>query len=150
MRILVFSWRDPKHPLAGGAEQVMHEHMKGWIRAGHQVTLFSSRLKEQSVEEIVDGINIVRHGNQYCSVQFAGFCYYLKNKDKYDFVVDQFHGLPFLTPLYVKKPKVAVIQETAREVWFLNPLPFPINIIIGVLGYIGEPLFFYLYKNLFS
>ena len=44
MRILVFSWRDPKHPLAGGAEQVMHEHMKGWIEAGHKVTLFSSKL----------------------------------------------------------------------------------------------------------
>jgi len=34
MNILVFSWRDPKHPTAGGAEQVMHEHMKGWIAAG--------------------------------------------------------------------------------------------------------------------
>jgi len=42
MNILVFSWRDPKHPLAGGAEQVMHEHMKGWVGAGHKVTLFTS------------------------------------------------------------------------------------------------------------
>lgn len=148
MNILVFSWRDPKHPLAGGAEQVMHEHMKGWIRAGHTVTLFSSRLKEQSVEEVVDGINIVRHGNQYLSVQFAGFCYYLKNKDKYDFIVDQFHGLPFFTPLYVRKPKLAVLQETAREVWFLNPLPRPFNLIIGLIGFLGEPLIFLLYKNI--
>ncbi len=148
MNILVFSWRDPKHHLAGGAEQVMHEHMKGWITAGHQVTLFSSRLKKAPIEETIDGVNIVRQGNQYLGVQLAGFFYYLKNKNKYDFVVDQFHGLPFFTPIYVRKPKLAVIQETAREVWFLNPLPRPLNWIIGFVGYIGEPFIFLFYKKI--
>lgn len=148
MRILVFSWRDPKHPLAGGAEQVMHEHMKGWIAAGHQVTLFSSRLKKAPIEEAIDGVNIVRQGNQYLGVQLAGFFYYLKNKNKYDFVVDQFHGLPFCTPIYVRKPKLAVIQETAREVWFLNPLPKPLNWLVGMIGFLGEPFIFLFYKKM--
>lgn len=148
MNILVFSWRDTKHPLAGGAEQVMHEHMRGWIAAGHQVTLFSSKLKNASVEEVIDGVHIVRQGNQYLGVQVAGFFYYLKNRNHYDFVVDQFHGLPFFTPIYVKKPKLAVIQETAREVWFLNPLPQPLNWIVGLIGYLGEPLLFLPYKKI--
>lgn len=148
MNILVFSWRDTKHPLAGGAEQVMHEHMRGWIAAGHQVTLFSSKLKNAPVEETIEGVHIVRQGNQYFGVQIAGFFYYLKNRNHYDFVVDQFHGLPFFTPIYVKKPKLAVIQETAREVWFLSPLPQPLNWIIGLIGYLGEPLFFLPYKKI--
>lgn len=147
MNILVFSWRDPKHPLAGGAEQVMHEHMKGWVGAGHLVTLFSSLGKDIKKTEYLDGIKIVRQGNQYLGVQFAGFLYYLKNKNKFDFVVDQFHGIPFFTPLYVRKPKLAVLQEVAKEVWFKNPLKFPLNLIIGFLGFILEPFIFLFYKD---
>ncbi len=147
MRILVFSWRDPKHPLAGGAEQVMHEHMKGWVKAGHKVTLFSSGMKGLPQEESMDGIDIIRKGYQYLGVQLAGFFYYLKNKDNFDFIVDQFHGLPFFTPLYVRKPKLAVIQEVAKQVWFLNPLPKPLNWIIGLIGYVGEPFIFLIYKG---
>ncbi len=147
MNILVFSWRDPRHPLAGGAEQVMHEHMKGWVKVGHKVTLFSSRLNNLVTEEGIDGIDIVRQGYQYLGVQLAGFFYYLRNRKKFDLVVDQFHGLPFLTPLYVRKPKLAVIQEVAKAVWFLNPLPKPLNWIIGVIGYLGEPLVFLFYRK---
>ena len=101
MNILVFSWRDPKHPLAGGAEQSMHEHMKGWVQAGHKVTLFSSRVSRLPNTENIDGIEIIRQGNQYIGVQILGFLYYVKNKDSFDFVVDQFHGIPFFTPFYV-------------------------------------------------
>lgn len=147
MNILVFSWRDPKHPLAGGAEQVMHEHMKGWVNAKHSVTLFSSKVKNAKKEEIIDGVKIVRGGYQYLGVQVSGFFYYLRNRKKFDFVLDQFHGIPFFTPLYLRKPKVAVIQETARDVWFLNPLPWPLSHIVGALGFIIEPFIFLLYKR---
>lgn len=147
MNILVFSWRDPKHPLAGGAEQVMHEHMRGWLAAGHKVTLFASRFPGSSSIEIIDNVCIIRGGFQYLGVQISGFIYYLKHKYEYDLVVDQFHGLPFFTPLYVSKPKVAVIQETAQRVWFLNPLPWPINTIVGLVGYALEPFIFLFYRN---
>lgn len=148
MNILVFSWRDPKHPMAGGAEQVMHEHMKGWVAGGHVVTLFSSRFLGSLEKESLDGINIVREGNQYLGVQIKGCLYYLKNNGKYDLVIDQFHGIPFFTPLYVSKPKLAVIQESAGEVWWTNPLTPPLNWLVGFIGYFGEPfLFWVIYRN---
>jgi len=147
MNILVFSWRDPKHPNAGGAEQVMHEHMKGWVGAGHKVTLFSSRFSGSLGEESLDGIKLIHRGDQYVGVKLAAFFYYLKNKNSFDLVVDQFHGIPFFTPLYVRKPKLAVLQEVAREVWFLSGFPWPVSWIIGVLGFITEPLVFLLYKK---
>jgi len=126
---------------------VMHEHMKGWVAAGHNVTLFSSRSENAAVEEAIDGIHIVRQGYQYWGVQIAGFFYYLKNRQNFDLIVDQFHGIPFFTPLYVHKPILAVIQETTREVWFLNPLPKPLDWLIGIIGYFGEFLLFPPYKN---
>lgn len=145
MNILVLSWRDPKHPLAGGAEQVMHEHMKGWVKAKHHVTLFSSRYQGSVEKETLDGVKIIRQGNEYLGVQIAGFLHYIKNKNVHDLVVDQFHGIPFFTPLYARKPILAVVQETAREVWFLNYLSWPINLMVGLIGYISEPFIFLLY-----
>jgi glycosyltransferase involved in cell wall biosynthesis len=148
MRILVLSWRGPKHPLAGGAEQVMHEHMKGWVRDGHKVALFSSKSKGLSENEILDGVEVVRRGDQYLGVRIAALFYYFKNKGKIDLVVDQFHGIPFFTPFYVSKPKLAVLQEVAKRVWLLNELPIPLNWMVGVLGYVLEPLIFPFYKNI--
>ncbi|MFH1407529.1 MAG: glycosyltransferase family 4 protein [Patescibacteria group bacterium] len=148
MNILVLSWRDPKHPLAGGAEQVMHEHMKGWVKAGHKVTLFSSKFKSALNEENLDGITILRKGDQFIGVKIQAFLYWIKNKEKFDLVVDQFHGIPFFTPLYVKKPKLAVLQEVAKEVWFMNELPIPFNWLVGFIGFVFEPLIFLFYKNI--
>ena len=147
MNILVFSWRDIKHPNAGGAEQVIHEHAKSWVDAGHKVTHFSSKMKGLSNFETIDKIDFIRSGYQYLGVQMAGFFYYLKNRSKIDLVVDEFHGVPFFTPLYIKKPRLAILQEVAKEVWFLNPLPRPLNWIVGLIGYLGEPLVFLFYRN---
>lgn len=147
MNILILSWRDPRHPLAGGAEQVVLEHCKGWIQAGYNVTWFSSRFNSSPIQDEIDGVFVIRDGGQYLGVQIKAFFYYLKNKDKFDLVVDQFHGIPFFTPLYVRKPILALIQEVAGKVWLLNPLPFPLNLIVGVVGYLLEPFVFLLYKN---
>lgn len=149
MNILVMSWRDPKHPLAGGAEQVDHEHHKGWIAAGHCVTLFSSRFPGSKQTESLDGIRIIRYGSQYLTCHMAAFFWYLFFKNEsFDLVIDEFHGWPFFTPLYVRKPKMAVIQEVTREVWFKYPLPYGLQFGFGTIGYLLEPLFFLPYKNI--
>lgn len=147
MRVLILSWRDIKHPLAGGAEQVMHEHAKGWIAAGHQVIHFSARFKGSSDMEEIDKVKIIRAGSGLLGVYWQGFLYYKKNEKDIDLIIDEFHGFPFFTPLYSKKPILAVIQETARAVWFLNPLPKPINWLVGLIGYLSEPIIFLLYKH---
>ncbi len=148
MNILVLSWRDTKHPLAGGAEQVMHEHMKGWIAARNSVTLFASSFEGSKPKEMFDGVTIIRRGHELLGVQIAFFFWYLfVNKQKFDLIVDQFHGLPFFTPLFCRVKKIAVVQEVAREVWFFNHLSWPINKIIGSLGYVSEPFVYWLYRN---
>ena len=147
MKILIFGWRDPKHPQAGGAEQVVHEHAKGWIKAGHKVTLFSSFYKGGLNSEVIDGVNVIRKGYQILGVHVAGFLWYVFGKhDKYDLVIDQFHGIPFFTPLYVRRPKLAILQEVAKEVWLINHLPKPWNLLFGYIGYLCEPLMFAIYR----
>lgn len=149
MNILVLSWRDPKHPMSGGAEQVMHEHMQGWIEAGHKVTLFSSKYTEGPSDETLDRVHIIRRGRQILGVHLSAFFWYLFSKhERFDMVVDQFHGIPFFTPLYVRSKKVAVIQEVAQNVWLKNQLPFPFNWVFGITGLVTEPLYYQFYKNI--
>ncbi len=151
MNILVLSWRDPKHPLAGGAEQVMHEHMEGWVKKGHKVTLFASSFRGNNLKkEVLDGIQILRRGNQLFGVHVLALFWYLRKgkRNKYDLVVDQFHGIPFFAPIYAKTRVMAVLQEVAGSVWFKNDLPFPFNYIIGLVGFVFEPFIFLLYRKI--
>lgn len=149
MNILVFSWRDIGSIMAGGAEQVDHEHHKGWVASGHSVTLFSSVFPGGKKTEIIDGIKIIREGNYFLFVQIYACLWYLfKSHEEFDLVIDEFHGIPFFTPIYVRKPKLAVLQEVARKVWLKNDLRFPMNIVIGYIGYFFEPYLFLLYKKI--
>lgn len=140
--LLILSWRGPKHYNSGGAEMSVHEHAKAWSKAGMNVTLFTSQVIGLKATEIIDGVKIIRQGRQIFGVQLRALLYYFKNKESIDLLVDNFHGVPFFTPLYTAKPKIAFIHEVAKEVWFLNYLLFPLNYIFGLIGYILEPIIF--------
>lgn len=149
MNILLFSWRGPGHPNAGGAEQSTFAHAKGWAKAGHKVSLFTSYYIGAKREENIEGVNIIRRGAQFIGVQVEAFKWYLfGSHTKFDLVVDEFHGIPFFTPLYVRKKKLAFIHEVTKEVWGLNPWPYPFKLIPAILGTIFEPLIFKIfYRN---
>ncbi|PIT88930.1 MAG: glycosyltransferase family 1 protein [Candidatus Levybacteria bacterium CG10_big_fil_rev_8_21_14_0_10_36_7] len=142
MKILLLNWRDPLNPDSGGAEIVTLEHAKAWVQHGHDVIWFTSRFKNSSKEEDLNGIKIVRYGN-VMTVYFYAFFYYFFSGNKFDLVIDEIHGIPFFTPLYVKKPKIAFIHEVAGEIWNYM-LPFPLNLI----GRLTEFLYLKIYKNM--
>lgn len=150
MNILIFSWRGPKHPNAGGAEISTHEHAKGWVKAGHDVTLFTSAFKGCKKREIIDGFQVIRRGGQVFGVHIEAIKWYLFSKHpEFDLVVDQFHGIPFFTPLFIKAKKLAFIHEVTKEIWGLNPLPWPFNRVSALIGEAFEPLVFkLLYKSI--
>lgn len=150
MNILLFSWRGPGHLHAGGAEKATHEYAKDWVKAGHSVTLFTSEYPGCKTEETIDGVRIKRHGSQILEVHMQAFKWYISGShSQYDLVIDQFHGIPFFTPLYIKEKKLAFIHEVTKEVWYLNPLPKPFNLIPAIFGTIFEPFIFKLfYRNI--
>ena len=146
MNILILSWRSPKHPNAGGAERVTLEHAKAWIGKGHLVYWFSSNFKGARNSETIDGVKVVRKGGYVAGVRIRAFFWYLFAKHpKFDLVIDQFHGLPFFTPFYVRVRKLAFIHEIAGEVWRLNPWKKPFNIIPSIFGTYLEPYIFRLF-----
>lgn len=142
MNVLILNWRDPKNPKAGGAEILTFEHAKKWVKKGSSVTWFTSRFPNSSDREIVEGVEIIRMGN-YLSVYLLVPFFYFFSRRKFDIVVDQIHGLPFFTPLYIKEKKIVLIHEVAGEIWDYM-YPFPVN----KLGRLLESIYFHFYKNI--
>lgn len=150
LNILILSWRGPNHPNAGGAEQSTFAHAKGWVKAGHNVFIFTAYFMGAKAEEKIEGVQIIRRGTQFFGVQIEAFKWYLfGTHDKFDLVVDEFHGIPFFTPLYIRTRKMGFIHEVAKEVWGLNPWPWPYKLLPSIIGTIFEPLIFkFFYKKI--
>jgi glycosyltransferase involved in cell wall biosynthesis len=113
----------------GGAEVFTYENARRWVKAGHEVTLFTSEFPNCKREEVVDGIRIVRSGGKY-SVYWKAKKYYQKyfSKEGYDVVIDEINTRPFFTPQFVSSGEkiVALIHQLAKEYWFYET-PFPIS-----------------------
>jgi len=131
-RILIFNWRDITHSFAGGAEIYIHQLAKNWIKAGNHVTIFCGNDGKQLRTETIDDINIVRRGGFYM-VYFWAFLYYIfRFRGKYDLVIDCENGIPFFTPLYVRKPIFAVLHHVHQNIFF-HSLPRPLALIASFL-----------------
>jgi glycosyltransferase involved in cell wall biosynthesis len=147
MRIAIFNWRDIKNPKAGGAEIVTHEYARGWTKAGHRVVVICPAFPNSPKKETIGGVEYrrlgIRTSGNYLLIHILAFFYYQRClKGKIDLVVDQIHGIPFFTPLYIKEKKLAFICEVADRIWF-DMYPF----VIAWVGKAIENAYFQLYKN---
>jgi hypothetical protein len=126
---LWFNWRDIKNPDAGGAEVFTHEVMSRLAKnKGYEMTLFTAVFHGGRRNEVLDGVNIIRHGGRY-TVYHNAKAYYKKHWQNYDIIVDEINTKPFLTPKFAKeKPVLALFHQLAAEFWFYETR-FPLNYI---------------------
>jgi len=141
MHILIYNWKDLKNPDVGGAEIILFELAKRFIKEGHQITWFSRSFKGCFSEEIIDGIKIIRKGNPI-TVYWHGYKYYKRLEKKPDLVIDALNTIFWQTPLYVKGKKLAYVNQLAQEVFFYELPP-----VISHLAYLLEKLQFITYKK---
>ncbi len=127
MKILIFSWRDIKNPLAGGSELYFHEMAKLWVKNGHHVTMICGGWKNCKKYEEIDGLNVIRAGNGPSLYILAPITYFI-SRIKPDVIIDVENGIPFFTPLFTRRKKVLHIHHVHKDVWF-KELPFPIALI---------------------
>ncbi len=138
MRILWISWKDTSHPQAGGAEVVMHELSKRMIADGHDVTLLTARHAGATATDTIDGVHIIRVGNNRYVHSLAALWYYVKNlRNKFDIVIEDVNTAAYFSPFFKDSAQqVLFYHQLAREIWFLET-PAPLS----HLGYyILEPL----------
>jgi len=143
MKILVFSWKDIKHPYAGGSEVNIHEQAKRWVKNGHNIIQFSPLFKGAKKNETIDGIEIIRKGGRFSVYLWAPLYYLLYLRKRNEIIIDIENGIPFFTTIFSRKPKLAIIHHVHGSVFF-KELPFFIAWIPYILERYGIRIF---YKN---
>lgn len=132
MRILIVNWRDIQHPWAGGGEVNIHEQAKRWVQWGHSVTMlcggYPVRHRGAPKDTVIDGVRIIRRGGRF-TVYHRAALYYLRHlRGQFDVVIDVANGIPMLTPLYCRLPKVVLFHHVHLRQWFIE-LPWPFAVI---------------------
>jgi glycosyltransferase involved in cell wall biosynthesis len=112
-RVLLLTWRDTRHPEAGGSERYVEEVARGMAARGAEVTILCSAHDRAVADETVDGVRFVRRGGRL-SVYPHGLRYAARTRP--DLVVDVQNGIPFFSRLVVRRP-VVLLHHVHREQW---------------------------------
>ncbi len=139
MRILIFSWRDPSHPYAGGSEVYIHQLAKRWVAWGHAVTHICGGYPGCAPEVNMDGVRIVRRGRRFTVYGRAFFEYLLRLRHECEIIIDVENGIPFFSPLYARKPVILVVHHVHKDVFSIETR-FPLSAIGYLLESKGMPL----------
>ena len=140
MRFLMLNWRDPKNPLAGGAERVTQAYLQALVQRGHEAWWFANDFPQAPRTEILDGIHIVRGGGLGTSI-FHAIRWY-RQQAPFDLVIDQHHGIPWFAPWWCRTNCVAYIHEVLGPIWSAF-YPWPLSAI----GRWQERWTHWLYRN---
>ncbi|MBE7187645.1 glycosyltransferase family 4 protein [Jatrophihabitans endophyticus] len=114
--VVVVNWKDSVHPAAGGAEVFCEAVARELVQLGLKVTLLASRPDGAPARSEVDGYTIRRRGGTYTVYLFA-LLWLLRHRRSVDAVIDSQNGIPFFTPLAVRRttPVALLIHHVHQE-----------------------------------
>jgi len=139
--VVVLSRRDITHPRSGGAGRYIHEIFRRLTARYSTTVLAEGGPSSESVEKI-DGITY-RHFPGTLHRMLLPARYVTNYAGKTDLLVDNADvGIPWYSPLYSRKPRITIIHQLVREI-FYDELPRPLSNV----GYTLEPLLYRLYST---
>jgi glycosyltransferase involved in cell wall biosynthesis len=111
-KICLISYRDMKHPEAGGAEVIIQEVMSRIAARGHSVTLVTGAFPGCSRRDRIDNLDIHRTGTVH-TFNVAGPRYFKRHLESqgFDLVAEDLNKIPFFTPLYTKLPVLVIVPH---------------------------------------
>ena len=148
-RIAILHWRDILNPESGGAENLLFRIAQELASRGLQVTWFSPKFRGSRIVDRVRGVVIHRFGGRYNAYLLACLFYLIRWRKHFDLFVDSITGVPWLTPLYARQARLAVIYHLGRKETFLRDL-HRLGVrgyVFAVLAMIAESSIPFLYRN---
>ncbi len=107
LRILVVSYRDMRHPEAGGAEVIVHEIFRRLVRRGHDVHFLTGGFHAGAAEEEMEGYRVHRVGRAPTFALLAPLLYRRKlQRERFDVLFEDLNKIPLLTPLWDRRVPV--------------------------------------------
>lgn len=123
INVLIFNWRDVKHREAGGSEVYLHEIGKRLAKSQYNVVLFTANDGKSLPREKYEGIQIIRRGGFITVYFWAVLYYFFRLRKKVDIILDSENGIPFFTPLFVRKPVILVVHHVHQDIFFKSLIP---------------------------
>jgi glycosyltransferase involved in cell wall biosynthesis/O-antigen/teichoic acid export membrane protein len=115
LHILVLSDRDWTHPQGGGTGTNLFGQVSRWIAWGHRVTVVASSYPGAAPVERHGPLTLMRVGGRstvFPRVVWRG----LRGKlPEADVVVEVINGITFLTPLWLRRPRLALVHHVHRD-----------------------------------
>jgi glycosyltransferase involved in cell wall biosynthesis/O-antigen/teichoic acid export membrane protein len=115
LHILVLTDRDWTHPQAGGTGTNLHAQVKRWLEWGHRVTLIASSYRGAEKLERQGRLTVHRMGGRSTLFPRAIWRQWRGLVPDADVVLEVMNGISFLTPLWLRTPRVLFIQHIHRD-----------------------------------
>ena len=109
--IVFVAWRDLANRLAGGSEVLVDQLATGLLARGHRVTLLcGGRVAERPYR-------VVRTGGTYSQFLRAPLAALSATLRDADLIVEVCNGMPFLVPLWSRRPVICLVNHVHTELW---------------------------------
>ncbi|HEX6421413.1 MAG TPA: glycosyltransferase family 4 protein [Acidimicrobiales bacterium] len=119
-RIHVLAWRDLDDVEAGGSEVHIAEVAKLWAAAGLDVTMRTSWAQGQPTEAVRDGYRVIRRAGRHMVFPRAALAEITGRTGPRDVLVEIWNGMPFLSPLWNRGPRVVLLHHVHAEMWHMT------------------------------
>jgi glycosyltransferase involved in cell wall biosynthesis len=118
LHILVLVDRDWTHPQGGGNGTNLYGQISRWVAWGHRVTIVTGSYPgAKPVEQLAPNLVVHRKGGR-ASVFARAFWTVRRGVGRdADVVLEVINGITFLTPLWLRKPRVALVHHVHRDLY---------------------------------
>jgi glycosyltransferase involved in cell wall biosynthesis len=116
-RIHFVAWRDLDDPEAGGSELHAHKVASLWAAAGLDVTFRTSAVPGARKALTRDGYRVLRKAGRYKVFPGAAWEGIRMGYRPGDALVEVWNGMPFLSPLWYRGPRVVFLHHVHAEMW---------------------------------
>ena len=116
-RIHFVAWRDLDDPEAGGSELHAHKIASLWAAAGLDVTFRTSAVPGAPGDLTRDGYRVLRRAGRYAVFPGAAWEGIRMGHRPGDALVEIWNGMPFLSPLWYRGPRLVFLHHVHAEMW---------------------------------
>jgi len=115
--ILLLTDRDWTHPQAGGTGTNLYGLVARWIAWGHRVTVIAGDYPGAARrEELAPDLTVHRMGSRLTVFPRAAWAWLRRGVGRdADVALEVVNGITFLTPLWLRRPRVALVHHVHRD-----------------------------------
>ena len=119
-RIHFVAWRDLDDPEAGGSELHADKVASLWAAAGLDVTFRTSAVPGAPAALSRNGYRVLRRSGRYKVFPGAAWEGLRMGHRPGDALVEIWNGMPFLSPLWYRGPRVVFLHHVHSEMWLVR------------------------------